>query len=205
VLDVVFDKETKYFIFVMDQSKLILPETLQRVIFAVLPLSGFIFGSSLLTGVGIRAARGIGQSINGDDEIDGGVRIFSSETSVFSSFAATLASHCESRWSDSICPHSTIDAGVMRPLVHDSRDGEIARREFFTKLIPTSGMMDSVRCLVLVVSEAQSFVLPRTFCKMIGVRYEQNNSASGALDYHSITVDVLKKSMNFGLIDESGS
>lgn len=189
----------------MDQSKLILPETLQRVIFAVLPLGGFIFESSLLTGIGIRTARGIGESINGEDVIDGGVKIFSSETSVFSSFAATLASHCVSKWSDPNRPHSTIGVGVMRPLVHDSKDGETARREFFTKLIPTSGMMDSVRCLVLVVSEAQSFVLPRTFCKMIGVRYEQNNSAPGALDYHSITVDVLKKSMNFGLIDESGS
>lgn len=198
----VFDRETIYLI-CMKKPDLVLSKMLSRVIFAVLPIDGFIFGSSLLTSVGIKAARYIGQGISADEVITDGVKVFSSETPVFGTYAAVLMSHCESKWSDPVCPYSTIGANIMRPLVDDTDSGEVARREFITKLIPpASETANSIKCLVLVVSEAQSLLLPQTFCSMLGIMCEKNDSAPGALNYRSITVDIAEKKMRYDLIDE---
>ncbi|MCF7864903.1 MAG: hypothetical protein K9M11_00150 [Candidatus Pacebacteria bacterium] len=114
---------------------------------------------------------------------------------MFSAYAAVLASYCQDKWRIADYPYATIP---MTGLVASEDPGDEPRMEFLRGLMPPPSM--ETQCLVLVVSEAQSLVMPNALCQLAGFPQRYDEFKNGVLSpyrFLSVTVDMQTGGVSF--------
>lgn len=166
-----------------------LPESLEKMVFAVLPLNGFLFNEPILTIEGLNDARAIGTELEVDPGICG-VEVLSSDTPTFVAFGSVIASHCPTKLVADGCPHQAFSSKILVNLLPSENEVGHAREEFLINLF--TGLSGEIKTLVLVLNEALSLALPKTLCALAGID-------SNSID-HLLTTSVLGASKHYGIV-----